>query len=212
MKIKIDAIEMPKSPLHTTSDTYCYPIVMNQQTMTTDDMVNHIQNVCTLTKVDCNAVIEAVGEYIIKTITEGNVVHIDGLGTFSSALSFTDSTKDAALQKATDVLVTDINFRPEREVMLRLKASMDFERKEAVRSSHVNIATVVLQLQEFFKTNRQMTARQFESEFGFKRTRANTMLNTLVNQQKLARTLAGQTYIYYEGTNLYPPQPSPTQK
>lgn len=210
MKIKIDAIEMPKSPLHTTGDTYCYPTVINQQTVTTEDMVNHIQNISTLTKIDCNAVIEAISGYIIKTISAGNVLHIDGLGTFSSALRFADSTKAAALQKATDVQVTDINFRPERDVLLSLRESMDFERKEAVRSSKVNIATVVLQLQEYFESNSQLTARQFESLFGFKRTRANTMLNTLVDQQKLTRYHAGQTFIYCKGPNLYPPKPSET--
>lgn len=206
MKIKIDAVEMPQSPLHTPGTTYNYPLVMNQQTKTTDDMVKHIQEVCTLTQVDCNAVIEAMSDYIVRTLADGNVVHIEHLGTFSSALRFADSTKGAPLQSAGDVRVMDVNFRPEREVMLRLRESMQFERKEAVRSSNVQLATVVLQLQTFFASHSALTARQFESMFGFKRTRANTVLNTLIGQGKLVRYLVGHAFVYHAGPNLFSPQ------
>lgn len=199
---------MPQSPLHDAGKTYCYPIVMGQQTKTTRDMVEHIQEVCTLTKVDCNAVIEAMSNYIINMLVSGNHVHIDGLGTLSPALHFVDSSKEAALQAPGDVRVTDVNFRPERELMMMLKEQMRFERKEAVRSSNVSIATVVVQLQKYFADARELTSHQFESMFGFKRSRANTVLKKLVDQSKLCRYMMGQTYIYYAGPNLYPPQAS----
>lgn len=197
---------MPQSPLHDAGKTYCYPIVMGQQTKTTKDMVEHIQEVCTLTKVDCNAVIEAMGNYIINMLASGNHVHINGLGTLSPALHFADSSKEAALQAPGDVKVADVNFRPERELMMMLREQMKFERKEAVRSSNVSIATVVVQLQKYFADARELTAHQFETMFGFKRSRANTMLKKLVDQSKLYRYLMGQTYIYYAGPNLFPPQ------
>lgn len=207
MKIKIDAVEMPQSPLHEAGKTYCYPLVMTQQTKTTEDMVNHIQEVCTLTKVDCNAVIEALSEYIASTLIAGNVLHIDHLGTFSTALRFRDSQKAAPLQSAGDVQVMSVNFRPERDLMVRLRGSMQFERKEAVRSSNLQLAPIVLQLQTYFETHNTLTTRQFESLFGLKRTRASNLLNTLVEQQKLVRETIGTAFLYHAGPTLMPPTP-----
>lgn len=206
MKIKIDAVEMPQSPLHKAGTTYCYPLVIGQQTKTTNDMADHIQNVCTLTRIDCNAVIEAMASYIARSIADGNLVHIDGLGTFSPGLAFADSTKKAPLQAAGDVRLMDVNFRPETQLLGHLRATMKFDRKEAMRSSNIHIGTIVLELQKYYANHRELTSRQFESLFGLKRTRANTILNTLAQQGKLVRRPIGRAYVYYAGPNLQAPQ------
>lgn len=206
MKIKIDAVEMPQSPLHEPGITYCYPSVIGQQTMTTDDMVEHIQNVCTLTRIDCNAAIEAMTAYIARSIADGNLVHIDGLGTFSPGLAFVDSTKKALQQTAGDVRLTDVNFRPEGHLLTLLRSTMMFDRKVAQHSHNIHIGTVVLELQKYFAQHKDMTARQFESMFDLRRTRANTILCTLVKQGKLIRRPIGRAYMYYAGPNLQAPQ------
>lgn len=206
MKIKIDAVVMPESPLHEAGKNYCFPLVIGQQTKTTSDMVDHIQNVCTLTRIDCNAVIEAMSSYIAASIAEGNLVHIDGLGSFGPALSFADSSKKAILQTPNDVKLTDVNFRPEGKLLAQLRQTMKFERKEALRSSNINIGTIVLELQRYYAEHSELTSRQFESLFGLKRTRANTVLLTLTNQGKLLRRPVGRAFIYYAGPNLLQPQ------
>lgn len=208
MKIKIDAVEMPQSPLHQKGATYCYPLVLNQQTLTTEDMVSHIQNISTLTKIDCHAVIEAINGYIAKSLAEGNQIHIDGLGTFSTALRFSDSAKSAAQQTAGDVTVVDVNFRPERELLSRLTESMEFERKEALHSSNVQLSDVVLRLQEHFTAHHDLTSRQFETMFDLKHSRANKVLTTLYEQGKLQRHHVGHAYVYHAGPKLYPQQES----
>lgn len=202
MKIKIDAAEMPQSPLHDAGKTYCFPHIIAQQTMTTNDMVEHIQKVCTLTRIDCNAVIEAMSSYITSAIVSGNQVHINGLGTFGPALSFADPSKKSILQTPADVRLTDVNFRAEAKLLNHLRHTMKYERKEAMRSSNISIGTIVLELQKFYAVHHELTARQFESMFSLKRTRANTILNTLTRQNKLQRRAIGRTYVYTAGPTL----------
>lgn len=206
MKIKIDAVEMPQSPLHEKGKTYCYPLVIGQQTKTTDDMVDHIQEVCTLTRVDCNAVVEAMSAYITHSLAEGNLVHIDGLGTFTPALTFADPSKKAILQTPGDVKLSAVNFRPEAHLLAHLRETMKFDRKEGLRSSSIDIGTIVLELQKYYAGHKVLTTRQFESMFGLKRTRANTLLHALIKQEKLLCNRLGTSNVYHAGPTLFQPQ------
>lgn len=202
MKIKFDAFEIARSPLHEAGKSYSRPVVINPQTIPTSDIMAKTSSECTLTPIDISAVIGSLAHHLRLQLLQGNAVHIDGVGTFSLSLRFDDPTKANADLTAHDVEVAGINFTPDSMLLAAVKGKAAFERISAHRSAEVSEGDAILALREYFKDHRAISKRTFQTLLGLKYGRATKLLLALTEKHKLTVARVGPTNIYHPGATL----------
>lgn len=203
MKIKFDAYEVAKSPLHEEGACYYRPVIIRPQTVTTEDIAKTATEETSLTAIDINAVILSLSQNLHRQLLNGNSVHIDGIGTFKLSLKFDNPTMPQELIKAKDVQVSGINFTPDHKLLASLRDNASFERKPALRSSLVTEGEAVIALRAYFAEGcRNIRSYEFMQMLGLKYGRAINLLNTLVEKNKLTASKVGQTKYYFPTDTL----------
>lgn len=87
------------------------------RTMTTQDLTQEIQDNSSLKKGEVLHVVEEVIEQIVKNLTKGNKVKLDGLGTFHMTLNSQGSeTEDKCTVKS--ISKVNIRFMADKEIKL----------------------------------------------------------------------------------------------
>lgn len=202
MKIKFDAFEIARSPLHEAGKSYSRPVVINPQTISTSYIMEKTSSECTLTPIDISAVIGSLAHHLRQQLLQGNAVHIDGIGTFSLSLRFDDPTKSADDLTGRDVEVAGINFSPDATLLAAVKSDAAFERTLAQRSAKATEGEAILALREYFKDHQALSKRTFQTLLGLKYGRATRLLTALTAKHKLTVSRLGPTNIYHPGATL----------
>lgn len=198
MKIKFDAFEVAKSPLHKEGTCYHRPIIIQPQTISTADIAKTATEETLLTPIDINVVISSLSQNLYRQLLNGNTVHIDGLGSFKLSLKFNRPTMPQETIKATNVLISGINFTPDQSLLSALRQNASFVREPAQRSTIVTETEAVIALRKYFAEGyRDIRSQVFMRLLGLKYGRAITLLNTLVDKNKLTVSKIGQTNYYF---------------
>ncbi len=130
---KYRLIEMPD--LGDTGKRRVYPKLNTYETVSTEKLIKKmVFHNGALSPSVIEAVIADVGDMIVKLLSAGHKVKLDGLGTFSLALGFKDDesveiTKDSERIKKRKVGVKSVNFKPSPDLIKSLKMTADKELK-----------------------------------------------------------------------------------
>ena len=175
--------------------------VVGGQTIDMDQLIHHINQRCTLTKGDIQAVIGELSEELAHSLLNGDRVNIPGIGTFSLSLQ---APKDAnpLNTHAQNIQVKQIEYRPDHQLKQRVTTQATFERsKDKVHSAHITSHEIDALLIDFFEENMFITRPQFEALCHFTRNTAQRHLKRLVEEGRLTNinTNHQPTYIPAKG-------------
>lgn len=110
-----------------------YPQVVINRLMTTEDLVERMQNNTRLGSAVIHAMLLSLGENIATLLDSGFSVKIDNFGTFSLSLGFADN-KGNKLEDEDDkmnyrrVMVKNITFKPESDLIFKINKNIRLER------------------------------------------------------------------------------------
>ncbi len=97
-----------------------YPRIVDNGTVETEDMMQHIETATTLTMPDLKGALTAFISHITRHLEEGRNVHIDGLGHFSLSIGGEVVQDEEGKLRLKQPSIRSVNFRPEPDFMRRL--------------------------------------------------------------------------------------------
>ena len=168
---------------------------VGQETVDTSQMVREISASCTLTPADVTGVLAALGDYLRKTLLNGNRLQIDNIGTFNISLACSwkdrngmrhEHTLDDNITSGDKVRVNNIVFTPDPDL------KKDIVSKAVCISSGIypyqqpTVQDVETKLTEWFGPHFSITRKQAEGLFGCSKRYAQNLLARLVRQGRLS--------------------------
>ena len=106
-----------------------YPAVVVKETITTDHIVKELSKHSAYSAGCVVGVLQEVADMVVSHLRQGKNVRLDGLGTFSLALSSREVT-DRKEIRAASVRIKKVNFRPVPELGKRVRQETDILRAE----------------------------------------------------------------------------------
>ena len=101
-----------------------YPAVVVKETITTDHIVKELSKHSAYSAGCVVGVLQEVADMVVSHLRQGKNVRLDGLGTFSLALSSREVT-DRKEIRAASVRIKKVNFRPVPELVKRVRQETD---------------------------------------------------------------------------------------
>ena len=165
-----------------------YPQVVINRLMTTEDLVERMQNNTRLGSAVIHATLLSLGENIATLLESGFSVKIDNFGTFSLALGFADK-KGNKLEDEDDkmnyrrVMVKNITFRPESDLIFNINKNIRLERHVpgVVKSESDSFTPEERRLRaiDFIERHGQITLQEYANLNNISRSKASRELNKL---------------------------------
>ena len=165
-----------------------YPQVVINRLMTTEDLVERMQNNTRLGSAVIHAMLLSLGENIATLLDSGFSVKIDNFGTFSLALGFADK-KGNKLEDEDDkmnyrrVMVKNITFKPESDLIFKINKNIRLERHVpgVVKSESDSFTPEERRLRaiDFIERHGQITLQEYANLNNISRSKASRELNKL---------------------------------
>ena len=165
-----------------------YPQVVINRLMTTEDLVERMQNNTRLGSAVIHATLLSLGENIATLLESGFSVKIDNFGTFSLALGFADK-KGNKLEDKDDkmnyrrVMVKNITFKPESDLIFNINKNIRLERhvQGVVKSESDSFTPEERRLRaiDFIERHGQITLQEYVNLNNVSRSKASRELNKL---------------------------------
>lgn len=165
-----------------------YPQVVINRLMTTEDLVERMQNNTRLGSAVIHATLLSLGENIATLLDSGFSVKIDNLGTFSLSLGFADK-KGNKLEDEDDkmnyrrVMVKNITFKPESDLIFNINKNIRLERHVpgVVKSESDSFTPEERRLRaiDFIEQHGQITLQDYANLNNISRSKASRELNKL---------------------------------
>ena len=165
-----------------------YPQVVINRLMTTEDLVERMQNNTRLGSAVIHATLLSLGENIATLLESGFSVKIDNFGTFSLALGFADK-KGNKLEDEDDkmnyrrVMVKNITFKPESDLIFNINKNIRLERHVpgVVKSDSDSFTPEERRLRaiDFIERHGQITLQEYANLNNVSRSKASRELNKL---------------------------------
>ena len=165
-----------------------YPQVVINRLMTTEDLVERMQNNTRLGSAVIHATLLSLGENIATLLESGFSVKIDNFGTFSLALGFADK-KGNKLEDEDDkmnyrrVMVKNITFKPESDLIFNINKNIRLERHVpgVVKSESDSFTPEERRLRaiDFIERHGQITLQEYANLNNVSRSKASRELNKL---------------------------------
>ena len=163
-----------------------YPQVVINRLMTTEDLVERMQNNTRLGSAVIHATLLSLGENIATLLDSGFSVKIDNLGTFSLSLGFADK-KGNKLEDEDDkmnyrrVMVKNITFKPESDLIFNINKNIRLERHVpgVVKSESDSFTPEERRLRaiDFIERHGQITLQEYANLNNISRSKASRELN-----------------------------------
>ena len=165
-----------------------YPQVVINRLMTTEDLVERMQNNTRLGSAVIHATLLSLGENIATLLDSGFSVKIDNFGTFSLSLGFADK-KGNKLEDEDDkmnyrrVMVKNITFKPESDLIFKINKNIRLERHVpgVVKSESDSFTPEERRLRaiDFIERHGQITLQEYANLNNVSRSKASRELNKL---------------------------------
>ena len=165
-----------------------YPQVVINRLMTTEDLVERMQNNTRLGSAVIHATLLSLGENIATLLESGFSVKIDNFGTFSLSLGFADK-KGNKLEDEDDkmkyrrVMVKNITFKPESDLIFNINKNIRLERHVpgVVKSESDSFTPEERRLRaiDFIERHGQITLQEYANLNNVSRSKASRELNKL---------------------------------
>lgn len=196
MKIKIDAHKSPSSRLNSSEPKSMHPRIVGSRTLDTHQIAAEIQDMCTVTHVDIEAVLSALAESIRQNLVNGQSVRLNGIGSFTVVPTFNRKVLEGERFTGADVSVKQIHFAPDHELLQRVKYEAKFEKTRSTHSQSLLPDEAYLQVEAYLLEHDTIDVDAAAALLSVKRSKAYRLLTELAEQGKLTRQKL-------HGTNYY---------
>ena len=153
--------------------------------MTTRNLSESINQKCTLTAADVRAVLAALNTELYNALSNGYIVHLEGIGRFSLSLKCAPDVNPEYVN-ASDISVKGIRFTPDKELSEMFETvQFEHETDDSRHSGNMELTEIIAKMDRYFAENQFMRRRDFEKLTGFNKSKAWRTLKVFVEDGTL---------------------------
>lgn len=183
MPIKFDLYTNPEKEGVTTSRLHAK--VITNGVVTTRNLSESINQKCTLTAADVRAVLAALNTELYNALSNGYIVHLEGIGRFSLSLKCAPDVNPEYVN-ASDISVKGIRFTPDKELSEMFETvQFEHETDDSRHSGNMELTEIIAKMDRYFAENQFMRRRDFEKLTGFNKSKAWRTLKVFVEDGTL---------------------------
>lgn len=183
MPIKFDLYTNPEKEGVTTSRLHAK--VITNGVVTTRNLSESINQKCTLTAADVRAVLAALNTELYNALSNGYIVHLEGIGRFSLSLKCAPDVNPEYVN-ASDISVKGIRFTPDKELSEMFETvQFEHEADDSRHSGNMELTEIIAKMDRYFAENQFMRRRDFEKLTGFNKSKAWRTLKVFVKDGTL---------------------------
>lgn len=183
MPIKFDLYTNPEKEGVTTSRLHAK--VITNGVVTTRNLSECINQKCTLTAADVRAVLAALNTELYNALSNGYIVHLEGIGRFSLSLKCAPDVNPEYVN-ASDISVKGIRFTPDKELSEMFETvQFEHEADDSRHSGNMELTEIIAKMDRYFAENQFMRRRDFEKLTGFNKSKAWRTLKVFVEDGTL---------------------------
>lgn len=148
---------------------------------------------------EAKATMTQAADLLAELLAEGKHVHIDGIGSFQVSLSCPE-TRNVTATRSGSVGVRSVTFKPAKELVEQVRKKVVLKRARVKKHSNgdSSIDLLLVNLKDYFSTNRFLTVKVLEKDFGILRTTAQRRIRTLVEMGKIRNISNDSRHPIYE--------------
>lgn len=176
--------------------------LQDHEPMTSKQIEQHIEQVCSLTRGDVKAVMTALHDLIVTELSQGARFYIPEVGYLSLAVT-THLPEGRSMEKVTgnDIRLRNINFKPTAELLGEVGEKVHFERSRfTTKSKQYTEQQLWDKIEAFCKKNNYICRRDMEFEFHLRQQTALNWLKTFTEKGMLVKKGARNAPIYFLAT------------
>ena len=183
MPIKFDLYTNPEKEGVTTSRLHAK--VITNGVVTTRNLSESINQKCTLTAADVRAVLAALNTELYNALSNGYIVHLEGIGRFSLSLKCAPDVNPEYVN-ASNISVKGIRFTPDKELSEMFETvQFEHETDDSRHSGNMELTEIIAKMDRYFAENQFMRRRDFEKLTGFNKSKAWRTLKVFVEDGTL---------------------------
>ena len=188
MPIQFDFFHSPSSnPEENEANEKYHARVVGNNSLDIDNIVNHIQQRCTLSKGDIIAVIGELSSEIANGLLDGKRVNIPEIGQFYLSLK---SPQDANPERthAQNVEVKGIKFVADKTLKEKVISNAKLERSHTTHSATLDLNEIDALLTQYFENHSFINRKKFEELCHLTERTALRHINRLLEEGRLINT------------------------
>ena len=173
----------------------------SKQHMTYNNVLEHIEENCSLRQSDVKSAVKEIAEAIKSAIANGYSVTLDDIGTFFPRLRYNGTATDVNDVKEGDVTVDSIGFLPGSDLKSHIKSIKCRRFPYATHSiSDLSMEKIKTLLEQFFATKNKtcITHSEFHTLTGLSTTQAYRKMNSLRDMGALCNVSGSNRYKIFE--------------
>lgn len=201
MSAVYDLFKSPKSDVENGGHPVLYARVVTHRTISCSKLVDEMADASSFTQGDLNGMLSTVSQAMVRHLSEGDSVELEGIGFFSPTLKCSGSTERSEISTAS-VQFANIRFRA-CSWMKDKMAAMRLQRKGkspviAERSIEERLSMVL----EFLAKQTIMIRSDYQRLAGCDKTQAIRDLNSWMEAGHIHRYGSGSNIVYLDKKNL----------
>lgn len=174
----------------------------DHEPMTSKQIEQHIEQACSLTRGDVQAVMTALHDLIVTELSQGARFYIPEVGYLSLSVT-TELPENRPMEKVTgnDIRLRNINFKPTAELLTEVGRNLHFERSRYTsKSKQYTEEQLWDKIVDFCKENNYICRRDLEFHFHLRQQTALKWLKTFTEKGLLVKEGASNAPIYFLAT------------
>lgn len=165
--------------------TLLYPRMIITRQCTTDELAEYMADETTFNPGEILGILRQLSKHLARQMADGHSVKIEGIGTFTPALSLREGKEREApdgtgtRRNADSIRVSSVNFRPDTPLLDEVNRRCRLERSPVKYSRHVSEYTPEQRLalaRRHLETHPTLSVREYIALTGLGRTRASEEL------------------------------------
>ena len=171
--------------------------VVDNDTVTTETLINHIQQGTTLTRPDLEGAISALSQAIIDELKEGRKVHLKNLGYFSLAIDGKVDTDKNGQLRLKSPSVRTVKFKPEEQFLRQMgDVSFSCRQHKGRHSQNLDDAEIAQIIEQLLSNKPFFNARDFCNAAHVTTSTGYRLLKRLQERQILQNVGSPKNKIY----------------
>lgn len=139
-----------------------HPRPTHSKTVTGDDLLKELKELSGLSRGSVVAVLNSLNQALIRHLSDGDNVNVDGVGSFSISLSAPE-TRTPSATRASSIKVKAVNFRCDKGLKDTVASQAVFSRDRfKTQSPVIDTQQLIGVVAKYFKKNRSLNRKQFQ--------------------------------------------------
>ena len=175
-----------------------YVSLQQAEPLNAGQVEQEIESATSLTAADVRGVLTVLRDMIVRDLSQGRRVHLDGIGYLSLSAGLALAGDDDRKVTGKDIYLRGVNFRPEDKLVSTIRGNVSFRcSKRSSKSAAYTSDELWGKVKAYLSTHRFITVNVMREQFALSRRKASEGLTAMVAAGRLVKEGTPRHPVYF---------------